>query len=381
MVGESMTPASEPTYWIDVFTPETWREALAAGGTVSGFPYRRRNTVAEIRVGDVLLCYVAGISRWIGALEVTGEHYSDSTPIWTGGSYSERVKVNPLIRLEFETAVPIVEIKPDMQMFDSLANPAQWSIFFRSSPGRINQDDAQVVLAALQEAERSQTRRPIPASKLSAGPKVVHDVDEGDVESAAVGADDGDAESEEAEVTSGNEHTEIQWRLLKLGSDMGLKVWAPKPDRGHIWSGHRPGEVVGMLEELPLQFDVNTMRTIRNIDVLWLQRQGHSIISAFEIEASTSIYSGLLRMSDLIAMQPNLSIPLYIVAPDSRREHVFREISRPTFDRREHPLSEYCQYISFSSLREGYEKVIGLAKSLKSSYIETLAEAYEVVEG
>jgi hypothetical protein len=46
--------------------------------------------------------------------------------------------------------------------------------------------------------------------------------------------------------------------------------------------------------------------------VVWLK--GNAIVAAFEIESKTSIYSGLLRMSDLIAMQPNLDIPLYLGA-------------------------------------------------------------------
>ena len=54
------------------------------------------------------------------------------------------------------------------------------------------------------------------------------------------------------------------------------------------------------------------------------------MVAAFEIESTTSIYSGLLRMSDLIAMQPNLNIPLYLVAPNERRQKVFAEVNRST---------------------------------------------------
>jgi hypothetical protein len=89
--------------------------------------------------------------------------------------------------------------------------------------------------------------------------------------------------------------------------------------------------------DLPLQFDDATNKTIELIDVLWLK--GNAIVSAFEIESTTSIYSGLLRMSDLIAMQPNLNIPLYLVAPDERREKVMMEVNRPTFSRLKPPLS------------------------------------------
>ena len=44
-----------------------------------------------------------------------------------------------------------------------------------------------------------------------------------------------------------------------------------------------------------------TNQTIELIDVLWLD--GNAIVAAFEIESTTSIYSGLLRMSDLLARQ------------------------------------------------------------------------------
>jgi len=63
------------------------------------------------------------------------------------------------------------------------------------------------------------------------------------------------------------------------------------------------------------------------IGVLWLQG------NAIEVESTTSIYSGLLRMSGLVAMQPNLKVPLYIVAPDERRDRVMMEVNRATFSR------------------------------------------------
>ena len=87
-----------------------------------------------------------------------------------------------------------------------------------------------------------------------------------------------------------------------------------------------------MKAALPLQFDDATNRTIELIDVLWLQ--GNAIVAAFEIESTTSIYSGLLRMADLIwRCSLNLNIPLYLVAPDERRDKVMEEVNRPTFSR------------------------------------------------
>jgi hypothetical protein len=101
-----------------------------------------------------------------------------------------------------------------------------------------------------------------------------------------------------------------------------------------------------MVGELPTQFNEATNRTIELIDVLWLK--GNSIVAAFEVECTTAIYSGLLRMSDLLALQPNLEINLFLVAPDERQDKVEQEILRPTFALREKPLAKVCGFIGFT---------------------------------
>jgi hypothetical protein len=98
----------------------------------------------------------------------------------------------------------------------------------------------------------------------------------------------------------------MQWILLKLVSDMGLDVWVARNDRSRDWKGHRFANLPRLKADLPHQFDDTTNRTIELIDVLWLK--GNAVVAAFEIESTTSIYSGLLRMSDLIAMQPDRKI-------------------------------------------------------------------------
>ncbi len=93
------------------------------------------------------------------------------------------------------------------------------------------------------------------------------------------------------------------------------------------------------------------MKTIEQIDVLWLKKR--TIVRAFEVEHTTSIYSGILRMADLLAMQPNLKIKLHIVAPTSRREKVFQEIRRPVFALLEgSALSDICTYLSYDNVAD-----------------------------
>src|SRR5437016_3047172 len=67
------------------------------------------------------------------------------------------------------------------------------------------------------------------------------------------------------------------------------------------------------LAKLPnFGFEENTRRIVQNIDVLWLRR--NVICKAFEIESTTSIYSGLLRLNDLVLAQPNNQIDVCITA-------------------------------------------------------------------
>jgi hypothetical protein len=84
---------------------------------------------------------------------------------------------------------------------------------------------------------------------------------------------------------------------------------------------------------------------------------------AIEVERTTSIYSGILRMADLLSLLPNIEISIHIVAPGSRRNEVFKQISRPVFAVMEKgPLAELCSYIS-------YESVYELAKEKRLKYM------------
>ena len=183
---------------------------------------------------------------------------------------------------------------------------------------------------------------------------------------------------EEHEEKKPKEHTEIQWHLLKLGSDMGFDLWAARNDRNRSWDGKKFADFKKLKTELPSQFDDATNRTIELIDVLWLK--GNAIVAAFEIESTTSIYSGLLRMSDLIVMQPNINIPLYLVAPDERREKVISEVNRPTFSKLPQPLSEVCRFIAFSTLKDQIKAVSHILRFIKPEFLEEISESCEIEE-
>jgi hypothetical protein len=59
-------------YWLDLFTGTTWAEFRNAGANITGFRERMRPRTRQVKRDDVLLCYLAGVMRWVGALEVGG---------------------------------------------------------------------------------------------------------------------------------------------------------------------------------------------------------------------------------------------------------------------------------------------------------------------
>ena len=143
----------------------------------------------------------------------------------------------------------------------------------------------------------------------------------------------------------------IQAALAHIGTKLGFRVWVPRSDRQNILA-LIPADKRGLfLEELPLNYDDLTLRTIEQIDVIWMKNR--SMARAFEVEHTTAIYSGLLRMADLLALQPNMDIRLHIAAPLDRRDKVRQEILRPTFSLLERgPLYKMCTYLAYSAVEE-----------------------------
>jgi hypothetical protein len=354
------------TYWIDLFTVETWKEFQAHGSDVSGFSEKRWVTVQRIKTGDYLLCYLTRVSRWVGLLEVLGEPYFDEEPIWSSSVYPSRVPVRPVIQLAPEHGVPVLNMRDELTVFRGLDNPNHWQGPFRGSPNKWKIADGEAIVRALEDAKANPVERPLGRlvrSYRKAALLESHD-------DAVVIPDDDEAQ--ETEVAA-NAHTEIQYLLAKLGADMGFDIHIARNDQGRLYRGHRLGDMPRRRDHLPQTFDPATNRTIELIDMLWLD--GNAIAAAFEIESTTTIYSGLLRMSDLLAQQPNISVPLFIVAPEERREKVIREVNRPTFERMKPPLVDVCRYISFEGFREALAAAQNYISYLKSDWLQSVSES------
>ena len=143
--GENMN-----NFWLDIFTPTTWKEFRDAGAHTSGFPETRQNTVNKVQPGDVFLCYVTGVSRWVGALEVVGPSDDDS-PIWGTGAYPARLEVKPLILRDTEDGVSLAALEGRVSFFQGPSDRPAYKFFLRSSPKLFkHREDGETILELLE---------------------------------------------------------------------------------------------------------------------------------------------------------------------------------------------------------------------------------------
>lgn len=146
-------------------------------------------------------------------------------------------------------------------------------------------------------------------------------------------------------------HTEVQGWLRDLGRALGYGVWIARNDRGR---NHGPGRLGDhCLEKLPPAVDSRPgAEAVRLIDVLWLDGNGE-IVAAFEVEHTTSIYSGIVRMLDLALGGGATQLhSLFLVAPDKREADVRSQISRPAFSRIANLSIRYLPYSALEQHRE-----------------------------
>ena len=134
-------------------------------------------------------------------------------------------------------------------------------------------------------------------------------------------------------------HAQVQGWLRDLGRSLGFDVWVAANDRNRPLEGGRLCD--GCIDVLPPALEQSTgVEAVRLIDVLWLERGefgGASpgrVAAAFEVEHTTSIYSGIVRMLDLaLGVPDHAGVRLFLVAPDAREDDVRQQLARPAFRR------------------------------------------------
>jgi hypothetical protein len=293
-------------------------------------------------------------------LQITSKNFTDTTPIFLNPDpFVVRFRVQPLITLDLEQSIPMLDesVWSQVSFTEGIKRGVVgWAQFLnlRASLREIKSDDGKILHNMLVAQAEKPKSYPLSATdKQRLGLKsTVRTVDRSVVVEIPAENEIQELDAETAVSKEGfRESLKVQSIIARIGAEMGFRIWVPRSDKQRVLE-QVPDEIHHVfLEVLPLNYDDNTLRTVEQIDVIWMK--GRSMARAFEIEHTTAIYSGLLRMADLLALQPNMDIRLHIVAPDDKREKVMREITRPVFSLLEKgPLYESCSYISYDAIKE-----------------------------
>ncbi|MDD5552241.1 MAG: hypothetical protein PHI88_03745, partial [Candidatus Pacebacteria bacterium] len=367
-------------YFINLFSPETAKAFTSSSQDVSGFRVSRKTYIQNQNIGpgDKFVCYCTRIQRFIGVFEIESGLFIDESPIFVekDDPFILRFKVAPIVWLPLEKAIPIREevLWNKLSFTKNLEKDSnQWTYMVFSSPKLWPKEDCEFIEKLLLDQKEKQVEYPfsdldqkkLKSSKIKLGNKkevivTIPDDEEEEVKKQSDLIDEEDVRNS----------IKAQAKLAEIGEKLGFKIWIQMNDRHKILELWKP-QNESLLEDLPLVFDETTLKTIRNIDVLWIKRR--SIVRAFEVEDTTSIFSGILRMADLLALQPMLDIKIHIVAPISRRELFVKQINRPVFSVMEKgPLSELCSFISYDSLEElsAEERLEYMTDSIVDEYSE-----------
>jgi len=295
--------------------------------------------------GDVVLIYNSGRIRFAGEIAAKVRNKELARYFWKENDAGTTWEFMYFIVNEERTDVPIEKLNP-LFGYQSNYRPQGFSMINAAAVANFAQNYGDI-LGVLKTLER--------------GEELIHLPTRNGIVSAHI-----DEHIERVPT----EHDEMQWRLIRLGQLARCDVWVPRNDQAKQYEGHRFRDSV--LSEFHQTLDVP--RSIENIDVVW-KFGPYSIKSAFEIEHSTSVYSGILRLSDLRAEAPNSNYPMFIVASEDRRRKVFEELRRPTFSGPCLRLNEVIRFLGYEKLREIDES----SKNAKDFDTNTMLTAGEIV--
>ncbi len=303
--------------------------SIAVWGSQAGA--KNRNKFDRMSQGDDILIVEGGTVRLIGKVAAKVESKELSQELWkslnVGGSTTWELIyfiANPReLDLPFREFCRLFGYAEHLQLRGFTAVAAE-----RLETFYARYDDLYSVLVRIQQGEPvAQKRQEVALTTDLPAPMT------------EIGLDDID-EALKTRIIS--DHIRMQWKLARLGIKAGERVWVPVGDQTKLRQAYEfesfdPEFSAGI--DLPHSY-------IQNIDVVW--KQEFRIGAAYEIENSTSIYSGLLRFADLNIIAPNTLYPMFVVAPQERKNRLREQLRRPTF--KQLGLDKKVRFLSYEMI-------------------------------
>lgn len=144
-------------------------------------------------------------------------------------------------------------------------------------------------------------------------------------------------------------HSEMIGLLAVIGKKRGFDIWIGRNEQGRRANGLAPDVRLGELVTIrPAKLErVENPKAVLDMDLLWIQ--GGKVVTAFEVECTTTMTSGLQRGSNL---PPD--VPKVMVLPEEREADLERKMQSPLF--RQHFEGESWRLLYFDAFRNAFGK-------------------------
>jgi len=341
-------------YYLNLFSPATFTAFLNSDKTITGFSINQKGHAKKIQPGDRFICYVTKVSRFFGLLEVLEGPFVDDKPIFVpeNDPFVLRFKVKPHIILPIDNSLPIKEdIIWNKLSFTKNAEKSKtytWAYNLQGSLSELKIEDSKHLVQMLESQRNDPVKYFLDHQVFNKYKNAPMKRADDKVVEITVPDESTEPEEQKSNESVRKSH-QIQAQLAELGEKLGFRIWIAKSDRNAVQQIWKSNDDILLDDLSSVGIDSNALNIVKLIDVLWIK--GRSIVRAFEVEETTTIFSGLLRMTDLLTLSPNLMIKLHIVASEKRWDKYYNEVNRPTFAFfHPHPVSELCNFISYESL-------------------------------
>lgn len=148
-------------------------------------------------------------------------------------------------------------------------------------------------------------------------------------------------------------HSDLQAKIVLIGSYLGFRTYVAEPDKGRTTIfGKTLGELCS--EKIIPEGSIPALSkdTIKYVDVIWFDEEGYPT-HAFEVEHSTDITKGLLRLYQI----HKLKIKMFIIS--EQRDKFQKEVNKNPFIK----IKEEFLFKNYEELDEFFESVKQFTKA------------------
>jgi len=270
--------------------------------------------VSEMKSGDRIVYYCKGDSVVKGIYEIVQSHFAKETQ-WPDSPFQFEIKAI----IELEEPYDFKLLVSSLELFENLPDRRKWGGVLQGTYNTIRQlkdSDYRLIEESISQANKEILK---------------------------------DEQKAKEETPDYRQHLLLQYKIAEYGLKHGYRVHVAINDKNRIKEN-----LPGILDEIPQFHAEQIIRGARRVDVLFFQKDRDILTHAFEVEHTTNIYSGLLRLNDIAESYPSEEVKFIIISAESNREKFHDELDRPSFSL----LKRHgCDFYDYREVDEAWKEV------------------------